>query len=85
MIPNFEALCLEFIAVVNIEKVLYFHGLISMGESEPFTSQGSSHCVSENFQRLTNLNWVHHQQLALSGHKSGEENVPSLLTCCMQL
>lgn len=75
MIPNFEALCLEFIAVVNIEKVLYFHGLISMGESEPFTSQGSSHCVSENFQRLTNSNWVHHQQLALSGHKTVEKRM----------
>lgn len=75
MIPNLEALCLGFIAVMNIEKVLYFYGLISMGESEPFTSQGSSHCVSENFQRLTNLNRVHHQQLALSGHKRVEKGL----------
>lgn len=42
MIPNLEAFCLEFIAMVDIEKVLYFHGLMSMGESKHFTSQGSS-------------------------------------------
>lgn len=42
MIPNFEAFCLEFIAMVDIEKVLYFHGLMIMGESEPFTSESSS-------------------------------------------
>lgn len=41
MIPNFEAFCLEFIATVDIEKGLYFRGLMIMGESEPFPSEGS--------------------------------------------
>lgn len=41
MIPNLEAFCLEFIAMVNIEKILYVLGLMIMGESEPFTSEGS--------------------------------------------
>lgn len=41
MMPNFEAFCLEFIAIVDIEKVLYFHGLMNMWVSKPFTSKGS--------------------------------------------
>lgn len=39
--PNFEEFCLEFIALVGIEKVLYFHGLMIMWESKPFLSKGS--------------------------------------------
>lgn len=41
MMPNFEAFCLGFIAMVDIEKVLYFHGLMITKELEPFTSAGS--------------------------------------------
>lgn len=41
MMHNFEEFCLEFIAMVGIEKVLYFHGLMIMWESKPFLSKGS--------------------------------------------
>lgn len=42
MMPNFEAFCLEFIAMVDIEKVLYFHGLMMVErEFKPFASKGS--------------------------------------------
>lgn len=51
-----------------------------MGESEPFISQSSSQLHFRKFFRDSETwNWVHHQQLALSGHKESEEgNVPSL-------
>lgn len=61
MIPNFEAFCLEFIAMVDIEKGLHFHGLMIMGESEPFTSKGSlvKSEKKKNFWKPRNLlSWV---------------------------
>lgn len=56
MIPNFGAFCLEFIAMAGIEKVLYFHALMIMGESEPFTSiQGFIGCVKHSVGFCTEI------------------------------
>lgn len=53
-------------AMVDIEKVLYFHGLMMIGEPKLFTSEGSFVKSQKTFGNQKGERWVHPQQLASS-------------------
>lgn len=62
MIPNLEAFCLEFAAMVDIEKVLYFHGLMITGTSAYFIANDSLVYHEENFVNQKTLCEVAHKE-----------------------
>jgi hypothetical protein len=64
--PTSEAFCLEFIAIVDIEKVLYFPGLMIMVESKCFTSKSSFGSALQIMETQRLISWCYYEQLSLS-------------------